>query len=146
LAILSDTDILAALKSGDLRIEPLTETSLSSAGYDLRCGLAAEVQAKGHSLIHTLERVELCPSLCGQLFIRSSFAREGLFGSFALVDPGFRGQLTLCIANFGEKPVTIGEGERVAQLVFHRLASLSSKPYAGRYQDSTGIIKSRRKF
>ena len=146
MTILSDTDILAALKNGDLKIEPFAGASLLSAGYDMRCGLAAEIKAKGHSLIHTMERVEICPSLCGQLFIRSSFAREGLLGSFALVDPGFRGQLTLCIANLGENTVAIGEGERVAQLVFHRLASPSSKPYAGRYQDSTGTVQSRRKF
>lgn len=144
MATLSDTGILSCIKAGELRIEPFAEPSLSSAGYDLRCGAAVAVPPGGHALIHTVERLELCPSLCGQMFIRSSFAREGAVGSFALVDPGFRGQLTLCIVNMGTKPLAINEGERVAQIVFHRLETPSSEPYSGRYQGSVGTVESRR--
>jgi dCTP deaminase len=142
----SDSDIMAAMASGEISISPFAESSLSASGYDLRSAAVATIQPGGSALIHTLERVELPPSVCAQMFIRSSFAREGLVGSFALVDPGFRGQLTLRIANLGAAPVRIGEGERVAQLVFHRLVSPSRRPYAGRYQDSSGTVGSRRDF
>lgn len=142
----SDSDLASALASGEISITPFSEQSLSSSGYDLRCADDVSIPPGSSALIHTLERVELPPSACAQMFIRSSFAREGLVGSFALIDPGFRGQLTLRIANLGAHPVKIGKGERIAQMVFHRLITPSKKPYSGRYQESAGTVASRRDF
>ncbi len=144
--VYSDCDIVAAIASGAISISPFAEQSLSSSGYDLRSAVEVMMPPGGSALIHSVERVGLSPSLCAQIFIRSSFAREGIVGSFALVDPGFNGQLTLRVANLGASTVRIGEGERVAQLVFYRLQTPSSRPYAGRYQDSSGTVGSRRNF
>lgn len=146
MSVYSDTDLTSALASGEISISPFAESSLSSSGYDLRCADEVSIVPGFSALIHTVERVELPASVCAQMFIRSSFAREGLVGSFALIDPGFRGQLTLRIANLGPNAVKIGKGERVAQMVFHRLISPSKKPYAGKYQDSSGTVVSRRDF
>lgn len=146
MATLSDKGIVGAIKHGDLRIEPFEESSLSPAGYDLRAGEDYTIPPGKAKLIHTIERVELSSTLCGQLFLRSSFAREGMVGSFALVDPGFRGQLTLAVHNLGEKEISIAKGERVAQLVLCRLGKPAAKPYAGRYQDSIGAVGSKRNF
>lgn len=146
MATLSDKGIVGAIKRGVLRIEPFEESSLSPAGYDLRAGEAYIIPPGNAKLIHTMERVELSSALCGQLFLRSSFAREGMVGSFALVDPGFRGQLTLAVHNLGEKEISIAKGERVAQLVLCRLENPAAKPYAGRYQDSIGPVGSKRNF
>jgi len=146
MTILSGSDILAYIQKGELKITPFASESLSSAGYDLRSGVDVKIMPGGHVLVHTMEFVELGPSVCGQLSIRSSFAREGLLGSFALVDPGFRGQLTLMLANLGSTPVGIAKGERLAQIVFVRLSKASEKPYSGRYQDSIGTIRSKRNF
>jgi len=44
--------------------------------------------------------------LVGMLHIRSSLAREGIFASLALVDPGFRGQLTISLFNSSRKGFT----------------------------------------
>lgn len=146
MATLSDRDILAALKSGAVTIAPFSAPSLSPAGYDLRAGMAYAIPVGKVELVHTMERVELPADIAGQIFIRSSFAREGLVGSFALVDPGFRGQLTLAFLNMGKADAAIAEGERVAQLVLTRLESPAEKPYAGRYQDSKGSVESKRNF
>ncbi len=142
--MLSDTDILKYLKEGLLRIEPLALDSISPSGYDLRSATSARVEPKSTILLHTMETVELAPCICGQIFIRSSFAREGLFGSFALVDPGFNGQLTLTISNLGNAPIEINGGEKVAQIVFLNLLTPSAHPYGGRYQNSRGVVKSKR--
>jgi dCTP deaminase len=146
MATLSDCGILAALKSGAIKITPFSEASLSPAGYDLRAGKAFTIPVGKVELVHTMERVELPADLSGQMLIRSSFAREGLVGSFALVDPGFRGQLTLAFLNMGKADVAIAEGERIAQLVFSRLETPAEKPYSGRYQDSKGSVSSKRNF
>jgi dCTP deaminase len=143
---LSDHDLLAAIKCGSLKIDPFSEASLSPAGYDLRAGEGLTISRGAIELVHTMERVELPADLCGQLFIRSSFAREGLVGSFAFVDPGFRGQLTLAFLNMGKGDVVIAKEERVAQLLLSRLETPAEKPYSGRYQDSRGPVGSKRNF
>ena len=91
-----------------------------------------------------METVELGLGVVAFLHIRSSLAREGVIGSFAVVDPGFRGQLTLNLHNVSDKEVTLTEGERIVQIVFHSLGSEAKIGYNGSYQDSKGIVTSRR--
>jgi len=146
MGVLSDSEILEYIERGWLRIDPFSEGSLGAAGYDLRSGSPLSLLPGTYCLAHTTERIELSGRICGQLLLRSSFAREGLVGSFALVDPGFRGQLTLSLSNFGPQAISIGEGERLAQVVFMKMSRLPKKSYSGRYQDSTGAVGSRRKF
>jgi len=146
LSILSDGDIINYIEEGLLKIEPFALDSVSPSGYDLRSAISVDIRPKSAVLIHTVETVELSPCICGQIFIRSSFAREGVFGSFAFVDPGFKGQLTLSISNFGDGTIRINAGEKVAQIVFMKLLNPSVHPYDGRYQNSSGVVKSKRSF
>ncbi len=96
-------------------------------------------------LVASMERVELSNRIVGFLHLRSSLAREGLFASLALVDPGFRGQLTVSLYNSGDSAVHLAKGERFIQLSLLRLGKPAINKYAGRYQNSTGVVASRRK-
>ena len=78
------------------------------------------------------------------MHIRSSLAREGIIGSFAVVDPGFRGQLTLNLQNTSDKQIILNQGERIVQIVFHHLGKVAKKGYNGSYQDSKDIVLSKR--
>ena len=142
--MLSDNEILAQLKRGEIEIAPFEAACLCPAGYDLRSSSEVTVRPKRYELMATLERVELNLEVVGTLHIRSSLAREGMTGSFAIVDPGFRGQLTLNLHNAGEKGITIRKGEPIVQLVFHQLGSTTRKGYNGLYQNSRGIVQSKR--
>jgi dCTP deaminase len=143
--VLSDTEILEHLRTGEIRLEPSDISScLNPAGYDLRCSKTVVLKPKHYELVATLETVELGLNVTAYLHIRSSLAREGVVGSFAVVDPGFRGQLTLNLHNVSEKEVTLGKGERIVQIVFHNLGSAAHKGYSGSYQNSKGIVSSRR--
>jgi dCTP deaminase len=144
MGVLSDSEVLDYMKDGKLKIEPFASESLGPAGYDLRLGSSLLASPGKCMLAHTLELLEIGASICGQIFLRSSFAREGLVGNFALVDPGFRGQLTLPIINMGLVPVELKEGERIAQIVFHKLDRLPNKTYSGKYQNSLGAVGSKR--
>jgi dCTP deaminase len=97
-----------------------------------------------HRLVATMERVELGVDLAGILQIRSSLAREGILASLALVDPGFRGQLTISLFNSSKKTVRLRAGERFVQLTLLRLGRQAAAKYEGRYQDSRGVVDSRR--
>ncbi|HEV8361576.1 MAG TPA: dCTP deaminase, partial [Candidatus Thermoplasmatota archaeon] len=109
MAVLSDADILAAMRAGDLVVEPFREDALTPNGLDLRVAevlmpdveeepvklVAGTVHVPGHArfLVSTLERVRLGPALAGQLWIRSSWARKGFLASFGKVEAGFEGTL-----------------------------------------------------
>ena len=142
--MLSDTEILKHLENGEVKLEPFESSCLNPAGYDLRSSKTVILKPKHYELVATLETVELGLNVTAYLHIRSSLAREGVIGSFAVVDPGFRGQLTLNLHNVSEKEVTLREGERIVQIVFHKLGNVAQKGYNGSYQNSKGIVSSRR--
>jgi dCTP deaminase len=143
--VLSDAEIREHLKTGEIKLEPSDLSAcLNPAGYDLRCFKTVILKPKQYELVATLETVELGLNVTAYLHIRSSLAREGVIGSFAVVDPGFRGQLTLNLHNVSEKEITLREGERIVQIVFHKLGNVAQKGYSGSYQNSKGIVSSRR--
>lgn len=153
MTILSDRDILAAMKEGTLKIENYSERGLTPNGYDLR---VAEVMVDGKSqtegtvkvppktsfFVSTVERVGLPDDVCGNLWMRTSWIRKGVITAFGMVDAGFEGTLTLGSYNASDSPVEIPIGERYCQIVFDRMSSPSEKSYAkrsGNYQGQTGV-------
>ena len=143
MTILSDVEIEHRLNEKSLVLDPFSADSLSGAGYDLRIGVDASVQPGKHQLVVTLEKVELPEDLAGILHVRSSLARAGIVASLALVDPGFRGQLTISLFNSSEELLELKRGERFLQMSLLSLGMKSHRPYRGRYQDSQGIVERR---
>jgi len=145
LSVLSDKELLERMDKGDLKIIPFDPECLNPTGYDLHSLFELSIEPKQYALVATLERVELGLNIMAYIHLRSSFVREGIIGSFAVVDPGFRGQLTFALHNNGKTAVRIQKYERISQIVFHKLGKAASKGYHGVYQESTGIVQSRRK-
>jgi dCTP deaminase len=143
MATLSDVEIEECIKDGSLVIAPFDDRSLRGAGYDLRLGEDTAILAGQNKLVATLERVELGEQLVGTLYLRSTLTRAGVIGGLALVDPGFRGQLTVSLFNAGQRTFSMRGHDRFLQIVIHRLGVKTSRPYAGKYQDSQGVVDSR---
>lgn len=151
---------MARRAAGERLVEPFEERSLTPNGYDLRVAevlvpdLSQEVVREGKAvvpagtrfLVSTLERVEMPADVCGSLWLRSSFARRGVFGSFGKVEAGFVGTLTVGGFNAGRGPIDILIGDRFCQLVFERLESRPLKSYverSGTYQGQSGVTLAR---
>jgi dCTP deaminase len=86
------------------------------------------------ALVPTLEWLMIPSSLQGVVTARSSWAREGLnIATASIVNPGYRGVIALELANFGEIPILLYPGLRIAQLAFYRLdlhdAKVDDKPF-----------------
>jgi len=140
--ILSESDICERIASGNLVVTPYSKESQQPASYDLR---SAEdyVLCKGEcTLVASLERVELPADIAATLMCRSSFGRRGVLIGGGFVDPGFRGQLTLCLVNIGPEDVSLSVGERVVQIIMHEVTA-GTREYEGRYQDSNGAVSCR---
>lgn len=127
---------------GDLIIDPYSTECQQPASYDLRVGGDFVLQPGVCTLVNSLERVELPLDLAATLRCRSSFGRKGVLITAGFVDPGYRGQLTLCLVNMGTGHLTIRKSERVVQMILHEVMDGQSS-YCGRYQDSTGVIEAR---
>lgn len=143
---ISDKEILLEIETKGIIIVPFTKLRLTPAGYDLSSHSKVELKPKEQKLLTTLESVKLCDSILATIHLKSSLCREAVIGSFAVVDPGFRGQLTLSLFNAGSSSVHIDKAEPVVQIVFYRTGEPSMNPYKGKYQDSSGVVESKRKI
>jgi dCTP deaminase len=141
---LSDSEIISAIKTGQIKVRPRI-AKLNPAGVDLRVDRNLQLNPMQQTLAATIERIELSENFLGILHLRSSLAREGIVASLALVDPGFRGQLTVSLYNAGDRLVSLMRGERFIQLSLLRLGSPAMQSYVGKYQNSRGVVESRRK-
>ena len=141
---LSDNEIIGAIKTGQFHIVP-RNPKLNPAGIDLRADRSLVLRPGQQKLVATIERVELSENFLGILHIRSSLAREGIVASLALVDPGFRGQLTVSLHNAGDRLVSLRKGERFIQLSLLRLGMPARHSYVGKYQNSRGVVETRRR-
>ncbi len=73
-------------------------------------------------LVPTLEWVKIPDDLQGVVTARSSWAREGLnIASATMINPRYCGIITLELANFGEIPIRLSPGLRLAQLALYCL-------------------------
>ena len=87
----------------------------------------------------TLEYISLPDNVACVIASRSSWGRLGLVvATAAMVQPGYKGCLTLELANLSESPIALYPGLPVGQLVFHEVnIGGGGKKYEGRYDCPT---------
>nr|WP_319376854.1 dCTP deaminase [uncultured Methanoregula sp.] len=127
---------------GKLIIRPYHAACQQPASYDLRAASDMTLPRGICTLVPTLEWIELPRDLAGTLRCRSSFGRRGVLLGAGFVDPGFRGQLTLCLTNMGSEEISLHKDDRVVQMVLHEVCN-NNAVYTGRYQDSKGVVEAR---
>ena len=125
-----------------LVIDPYSQDCQQPASYDLRAAGSTVLARGGCTLVPSRERVELPPDVAGTLRCRSSFGRRGVLMGGGFIDPGFRGQLTLCLTNMGNEDIRVDKNERIVQMILHEVRD-GNQRYNGRYQDSQGIVGAR---
>lgn len=128
---------------------------LSSAGYDVRIDLNivgdeltepwpdrvmtpdgdGVLLAPGQSVLISLrEHFDIPSDVVGYVRDKSTWSRQGLFTAQAVLEPSWKGYLSLRIVNLGSEPLTIVDGEPIAQVVFHKLDAIPERTYSGKYQ------------
>ncbi len=97
----------------------------------------------------TKERVEIPPDLIAHVQGRSSLGRLAvvIHATAGIIDPGYRGQITLELSNLGTAPVALTPGMRISQVLFTELTEPAERPYGAergsKYQDQHGPQASR---
>lgn len=167
MSVLSDKHIKTLLKEKHIIIKPCNERDIQPASVDLHLG--SEIKTINGELLSNLgendfyflkpqefilastnEWVELPNDLVASVEGRSSVGRLGITAHITAgwIDPGFKGNITLEIANVSDKDFILKKGMSICQLVFQTLSSECENPYGSeglqsKYQNSKGTISSR---
>lgn len=104
---------------------PEYKTKLS-AGMDIRANLEEPVvlQSLERKLIPTGLYIELPEGYEAQMRPRSGLALKeglGLLNSPGTIDADYRGEIGIIVINLSDKPVSIKDGDRIAQMVINKV-------------------------
>ena len=169
--IVSDSSLRRLLAAGEIVVEPLEDYQIQPASVDLRLSNhflkvdensvesitldrpLSYIQIKREQIVIppqtfllavTREFIRLPANITAFVEGRSSIGRIGLFIQNAgWVDPGFAGTITLELFNANRLPIRLQAGRRICQIVFARMDSAASRPYAGKYQNQREAVGSR---
>lgn len=108
---------------------------LSSAGYDMRVAQQHILHPGDFVLGSVMEHMNIPEGLMGIVHDKSSWARMGIAVQNTVIEPGWRGYLTVELSNHSKQIITIREGDPICQIIFHTLLEHTEKPYRGKYQD-----------
>lgn len=87
------------------------------------------------ALVPTLEWVTIPFDVMGEVTARSTWAREGLsIATATLIEPGYKGIVTLELANLGEIPMKLYPGLQLAQISFTTVAGEARRPEKGQFR------------
>ncbi len=115
--------IKVLFKKLDSRAKMPTYGSDFAAGADLYALTdgSVTIPAGKSEFIHTGLSLEIPAGLAGLIYARSGLScKKGLApaNKVGVIDSDYRGEIMVCLHNHSDVPVTLENGERVAQIVF----------------------------
>ena len=87
------------------------------------------------TIASAIEEFDMPMHLMGIVNDKSTWARKGISVFNTVIEPGFRGGLTLELVFHGNEDIHIPAGSGIAQVIFHDLTE--SACYNGKYQDQS---------
>jgi dCTP deaminase len=160
--IVNGTTLLAAAPIREMVHGKVRENGvswgLSEVGYDIRlkqdiwfwpktgtmddCEISISAEGDGNAstyvegnfvLASAIEEFMMPNDLCGIVHDKSTWARHGLSVFNTVIEPGWKGFLTLELVFNGRKELHIPAGSGIAQVIFHKVTCPAE--YAGKYQN-----------
>ena len=109
---------------------------LGPAGYDVRIDQQVMLSKGSRAVLaSTVEHFNMPSDCIAYVKDKSTWARRFVLVQNTVIEPGWRGFLTLEITYEGGGIEIIDKGSPIAQVVFHRLDEPCESPYSGKYQD-----------
>ena len=145
--LMHDTEILKAIESKEMAIDPFDKDNLKGASYDLTIGGEAlvsnrdekvilaptggslKLEAGDFALVLTQEKVKLPLNVAGSIGMRSTLARQGLILLHGMqIDPGWDAYLRFGLYNASPRKITLDYGDDLCMIEFHRMAGTAETP------------------
>lgn len=121
----ADAVLVLRLHAGALM--PARQTS-GAAGFDLAAAKSVLIPARGRAVVDTGIALQLPPGIEAQVRPRSGLAAchgIGMLNAPGTIDPDYRGEIRVVLFNQSDLDYRVKPGDRIAQLVFSRLADVS---------------------
>ncbi len=152
--VINGNALLSASPIRDMLTNKQTEHGVSygltEVGYDIRlkqevrferptktsrmmCYLANIRQGHRFLIASAMEEFDMPNNLVAIVHDKSTWARKGLSVFNTVIEPGWRGFLTLELVYHGWEDLVIPAGSGIAQVIFHQLSDYGA--YTGKYQD-----------
>lgn len=127
----------------DIRVKQTVIFKKRGLGYNTRRTAAItwlegdkqlnKINAGRFILASTIEEFDIPNNLMGIVHDKSTWARKSLSVFNTVIEPGWKGFLTLELVYKGEDDLIIEAGSGIAQVVFHELSEPAR--YTGKYQN-----------
>jgi dCTP deaminase len=115
---------------------------IGPAGYDVRIAESMWVSPGEAKLASVMEHIVMPRDVLARVHDKSTWARRFLAVQNTIIEPGWRGHLTLELSNHGMTSIKLQAGMPIAQIIFELLDEPTEQPYDGKYQDQgTGATK-----
>ena len=132
---------------------PITSHGLGEAGYDIRIKQevrfsagafgdrsvlvhdqsTSQLMSGSFALASAIEEFQMPNDLVGVVHDKSTWARKGVSVFNTVIEPGWKGFLTLELVYHGDEELILPAGAGIAQVLFHSLAEPAI--YDGKYQN-----------
>lgn len=96
-------------------------------------GKAQQFENGRFIIASSMEYFDMPDGLVGIVHDKSTWARQGLSVFNTVIEPGWKGYLTLELVFHGNRPIYIPAGSGIAQVIFHQ--TLNRASYEGKYQN-----------
>lgn len=147
--MLSDGTILLQMQKGAIKINPEPKRSaLQPASIDLTLGTKFQRQMPtrwvpyetslplslvpgARMLADTQEWIEIADNIVARVEGKSSLGRQFIMvhSTAGFIDPGWKGTITLELANIGHQTIMLNPGDPICQISFDWLDNSAIRPY-----------------
>ena len=97
------------------------------AGMDLYSRETTSIKSNEYKLIKTGIKIAIPRGYGGFIYPRSGLALNHgvtVLNADGVIDPGYRGEVGVILINHGQKELKINKGDRIAQLIVHRITDV----------------------
>jgi len=116
----NDQNVRVKKLSAEARV-PINGTA-RVAGHDLYPIEGTDVAARGPAIVGTGIAIGLPHNTCGRIAPRSSLAvKPRLMTNAGVIESDNRGEVKVVLANLGDQPYRLEQGDRIAQLIIEKI-------------------------
>lgn len=132
--ILRDVEIKEYIENGYLIVSEHTEKQLTPNGYDIRIEKVVDRVGENAFSVMTMEYIKMPENVIGTIYLKSRYCRQGMWGSFGLIDAGFEGKLQFTLFGVSEEEIIdlVNRKATIVQVMFQKLGGKVEKTYAER--------------
>lgn len=132
------TDKEITEKGSNIIIEGFDRENINPVSYDLTVGaiVGEDGEVKTYDLkpdemifIRTKEKIHMPDDLMGRIGEKNSRMRQGLWVSGPHYFPGHTTYMFLRVKNISQNIITLGQGQKIAQIFFEELTDTPAKTY-----------------